>query len=124
MMMRVATTLVVLGAAVYTVSASAGGATNDPTRLVLQRSDFPANTHFSSVRVASTEKALAAAGFQAKVADYVAEIPRGRTETLIVRGRVVDLADAAQARRLFAQYKQDLALNLKLAKVVRLPAYG
>jgi hypothetical protein len=123
--MRVATTLVALvTAAVCAVSASAGDAAKNPLGLVLQRSDFPAKTQWRAARYPSIDKSLAAAGFQAKSADYSAEVPLGSTETLHVRGRVVVLASAAQARRMFTQYKRDLVLDLKMAKVVRLPAYG
>ena len=123
--MRLATTLVALvAAAVCAVSASAGGDAKNPLSLVLQRSNFPAKTRWTAARYPSIEKSLADAGFQAKAADYLAEIPRGSTETLFVSGRVMVLSSAAEARRLFAQYKQDLALQLKLARLVRLRAYG
>jgi hypothetical protein len=117
-------TLTVLVAAALIVSAASTGATKDPLSLVLQRSDFPAKTKWRAARYASVDKSLAAAGFKAKSADYSAEIPRGPTETLFVSGRVVVLASAAEARRLFAQYRRDIALDLKLARAVRLPAYG
>lgn len=123
--MHLKTTLVALAtAALCAVPASAGGAGKDPLSLVPVRSDFPAKTRWSAARSPSIDKSLAAAGLRARSADYSAEIPRGSTDTLHVRGRVVVLADAAQARRLFAQYKRDLALDLKVAKVVRLQAYG
>jgi hypothetical protein len=118
---------VVVGAVVATVcatSALAGGVANDLLRLVLQRSDFPAKTRWSAARYPSVDKTLATAGLQGKSVDYSAEVPLGSTETLHVRGRVVVLASADQARRMFAQYKGDVALNLKLARIVRLPAYG
>jgi hypothetical protein len=114
----------VAAAAIWATSALAGGVANDPLRLVLQRSDFPAKTRWSAARSLSIDKTLAAVGLQGKSADYSAEVPLGSTETLHVRGRVVVLATADQARRMFAQYKGDVALNLKLARIVRLPAYG
>jgi hypothetical protein len=114
----------VVATAICATSALAGGVANDPLRLVLQRSDFPAKTRWSAARYPSVDKTLAAAGLQGKTADYSAEVPLGSTETLHVSGRVVVLASADQARRLFAQYKRDLALDLKLARIVRLPAYG
>jgi len=122
--MRVTAALVVLLAAAWAVSLSAGGAAKDPMGLVLQRSDFPANAHWKAARSPSIDQTLAAAGFQATSADYSAEIPRGSTDTLYVSGRVIVLANAAQARRLFAQYKNDLALTTKVAKIVKLAAYG
>jgi hypothetical protein len=123
--MRVAATLVALAAvAACAASASAGSAAKSPLALVLQRSDFPAKTRWTAARYPAIEKSLAVAGFQAKAADYLAEIPRGSTETLFVGGRVMVLPSAAEARRLFAAYKQDLALQLKLARTVRLRAYG
>ena len=64
-----------------------------PLRLVLQRSDFPAKTRLTSARYPSIDKALAAAGFQAKSADYRGEVPLGSTETLHVSGRVVVLRE-------------------------------
>ena len=42
----------------------------------------------------------------------------------MVSGRVIVFPTAAQATRMFAQYNGDLALNLKLATIVQLPAYG
>lgn len=123
--MRPATTLVALVTAVVcAASASAASSVKDPLSLVLQRSDFPAKTRYTAARYPSIEKALAEAGYQAKAADYLAEVPRGSTETLFVSGRVMVLSSPAEARRLFAQYKQDLALQLKLARLVRLRAYG
>jgi hypothetical protein len=123
--MRLAATLVALAAAaICAASASAESAERSPLTLVLQRSDFPAKTRWSAARYPATEKSLAAFGFQAKVAEYHAEIPRGSTDTLFVGGRVMVLASAAEARRLFAGYKQDPALRAKLARTVRLAAYG
>jgi hypothetical protein len=123
--MRIAATLVALAAAAAcAVPASAGSAEKNPLTLVLQRSDFPAKTRWTAARYASIEKALAGAGYQAKAADYLAEIPRGSTEMLYVGGRVMVLPSAADARRLFAAYKQDLALQQKLARTVRLSSYG
>lgn len=114
----------VVTAAVCATTALAGSVANDPLRLVLQRSDFPAKTRWSAARYPTVDKALATAGFQAKTADYRGEVPLGSTETLHVRGRVTVLASTAQARRMFAAYKRDLALDQGLARVVRLPAYG
>lgn len=123
-MNRRTTVLVAAAAAVFAVSASAAGLAKDPLRLTLQRTDFPAKTDLTSGRYASIDKTLAAGGFQAKSADYLANIPRGATETLIVSGRVIVLANADQARRLFAQFRRDLALDLKVAKPLRLAAFG
>ena len=114
----------VVAAALSATSALAVGVASDPLRLVLQRPDFPAKTRWSAARYPSVDKALAAAGLEGKSADYRGEVPLRSTETLHVSGRVVVLASADQARRLFAQYKRDNALDLKLARVVRLPAYG
>jgi hypothetical protein len=61
-------------------------APQDPLRLVLQRSDFPAKTNWRAARYPSVDKTLAAAGFKARSADYTAGIPRGSTETLFVSG--------------------------------------
>jgi hypothetical protein len=80
-------------------------------RLVFQRSDFPVDAHWKAARHPSVDEILAAAGFEAASADYSAEIPHGSTDTLYVSGRVIVLANATQARRLFAQYKSDLALT-------------
>jgi hypothetical protein len=123
--MRTAPMLVALiVGAVLTASAPGAGAAKDPLSLVLQRADFPAKTKLTSARYPSIDKALAAAGLQGKSADCLAEIPRGGTEALLVSGRVVVFPNTAQASRMFAQYKRDLALDLKLARTVRLPAYG
>jgi hypothetical protein len=122
--MRVTAPLVALLAAACAVSASASGAAKDPMSLVFQRSDFPANAHLQATRNPSVDKTLAAAGLEATSADYSAEIPHGSTDTLHVSGRVIVLANATQARRLFAQYKGDLALTMKVVKIVELPAYG
>jgi len=123
--MRLAATLVALAAAaICATSALAGSAEKSPLTLVLQRSDFPAKTRWTAARYPATEKSLAAFGFQAKVAEYLAEIPRGSTDTLFVGGRVMVLARATEARRLFAGYKQDPALRAKLARTVRLAPYG
>lgn len=123
--MRLAATLAALAAAATSaVSASAGSAEKSPLTLVLQRSDFPAKTRWTAARYPSIEKALASAGYKAKAADYLAEIPRSSTDTLFVGGRVMVLPTAADAHRLFAAYKQDLALQQKLARAVRLSSYG
>jgi hypothetical protein len=123
--MRVTTWVLALTlAAVCAVSATAAGAAKDPLSLVLQRSDFPVKTKWRAARYPSVDKSLAAGGFKARSADYSAEIPRGSTETLFVGGRVIVLSNAGEARRLFAQFKRDIALDLELAKSVRLRAYG
>jgi hypothetical protein len=122
--MRISASLVALLAIVCAVSTSAGAAAKDPMKLVFQRSDFPPNAHWKAVRSPSVDKTLAAAGFEATSVDYSAEIPHGNTDTLYVSGRVIALANARQARSLFAQYKGDLALTTRVAKVVELPAYG
>jgi hypothetical protein len=122
--MRLTASLGALLATVCAVSASPSGAARDPMRLVFQRSDFPAKAHFKAVRSPSVDKTLAAAGLEATSVDYSAEIPHGKTDTLYVSGRVIVLANATQARSLFAQYKGDLALTMKVARIVELPAYG
>jgi hypothetical protein len=110
--------------AVLAASASGAGAAKDPRTLVLQRSEFPAKTRLTAAAYPSVDKSLAAAGFKARSADYLAEIPRGKTGTLFVGGRVIVLASAAEASRLFAQFKRDLALDLKLARTVQLASFG
>ena len=106
------------------VPATAGNAANDPLRLVLQRSDFPAKATWSAVHFPTYDKQRAAEGFQGKWVNYAAEVPLGSGETLRVSGQVVKLTSAGQARRLFAQSKREVVQNLQLAKVVRLAAYG
>jgi hypothetical protein len=122
--LRVATTLVALfAAAACAMSASAGSAVQSPLGLVLQRSDFPPNTKWSSARSPSLEQKLAAAGLQGKAGSYDAEIVRGSTEVLMVSGLVIVLPNAAQARRAFTSYKNPFPATPR--DIVRLPAlYG
>lgn len=123
-MKRITMILLGLAAAVLATSASGAGVAQDPLRLTLQRSDFPAKTRLTSGRYPSVDKTLTAAGLQGRTADYLAQVPRGGTEALLVGGRVIVFPNADQARRMFAQYKGDLALDLKLARPIRLPAFG
>jgi hypothetical protein len=109
---------------VLTASVSAAGTARDPLSLVLQRADFPAKTKLTSARNVASDKKMALIGLPSKSADYLAEVPLGETEALWVSGRVVVFASAAQARLMFSQYKRDLAVDLKLARTVRLPAFG
>ncbi|HUG65713.1 MAG TPA: hypothetical protein VMK83_10885 [Gaiellaceae bacterium] len=121
--MRLATTFVALvAAAVCAVPASAGGAANDPLRLVLQRADFPAKVRWTSQRSPAFEKTLANAGLKGKAAFYSADIARGSTETVLVSGVVIALPNAAQARRAFASYKNVFPATQR--DIVRLTAYG
>jgi hypothetical protein len=113
-----------MGAVVLALPATAGSAANDPLRLALQRSDFPVRASWSANRFPMFDKALAAAGFRGRSADYAAEVPLGSTGTLRVSGQVVVLANVDHARRWFARQKRDLIQNLQLGKVVRLAPYG
>jgi hypothetical protein len=114
----------VLAATVMAASASGAGTAGDPLRIVLQRSDFPASAKWSADRYPMFDKALAAAGFQGKSADYAAEMPLRPTGTLRVSGQVVVLASTDHARRWFARQKRDLVQSVQLGKIVRLSAYG
>jgi hypothetical protein len=108
--------------AVCAVSASAGGAANNPLSLVLQRADFPAKTRWTSQRSPAFEKTLTDAGLQGKAAFFFADIARGSTETLLVSGLVIVLPNAAQARRAFASYRNVFPATKR--DIVRLTAYG
>lgn len=122
--MRLATMLVaLLAAAVCAVSALAGGVANDPMRLVLQRSDFPARTRWTGSRDAALERSLANAGVEGKAARYLTYIPRGGTEELLVSGLVITLSSVTEARRVFGSYKSPFPAPAR--DVVRLPvSYG
>src|SRR5690349_10506806 len=102
--MRLTTTLaLLLAVAVCAVPATAGRAANDPLRLTLQRSDFPAKATWSADRYPMVDKAMAAEGFQGKTAVYAGEVPLGAGRTLRVSGDVVVLANVDNARRWFAR---------------------
>lgn len=113
-----------VAAVAIAVPAIAGTMASDPLRIALQRSDFPANAQWSADRYPMFDKALGAAGFKGKSADYAAEIPMGSTGTLRVSGQVVVFASVDHARRWFARSKRDAVQNLQLGKIVRLTAYG
>ena len=113
-----------VAAAVMAASAAAAGTAKNPLSLVLQRADFPAKATWSADRFPLFDKALAAAGFRGKSADYAAEVRLGSAGTLRVSGQVVVFASADHARRWFVRQKRDLVQSLQLGKLVRLPAYG
>lgn len=94
-----------LAVAWYSVTATVAVAASDPGRLVLQRSDFPAGTAWSSTRATSLERSLKQAGIVGRATGYTAVVPQGKTEELLVSGLVITLADATQATRVFASYR-------------------
>lgn len=102
---RIAIALAAFAAAVGAVQASGAATASDPARLVLQRSDFPAGTQWSSTRNATLERALEQAGIRGRAVGYGTVIPQGGTEDLLVGGQVIVLARAADARRVFASFR-------------------
>lgn len=120
---RIAITLVALAAGVVVAQASGAATAADPRRLVLQRSDFPAGTQWSSTRNATLERALEQAGLRGKAVGYGTFIPQGGTEELLVSGQVIVLARGTDARRVFASFRNPFPATAR--DIVRLPArYG
>jgi hypothetical protein len=110
----------VLAAAACAASATAGTSASDPLNLVLQRSDFPAKSTWSRMRLPTMERTYAAAGLRARVAGYSAQIPRGSTELTLVSGDISAFASVAQARRAFSSFKT----YPSYLRPVRVPSYG
>lgn len=125
--MKIRTAALVLSLAAVlpaATAASAGTSAADASRLVLARSDFPAQTKYTWGRMPpSFGVALAAQGIKATNAYYAADLSRGgSTRYAIVSGLVVATGSAAQAREAYAVFKREL--RRESMTVLRLPAYG
>ena len=114
----IATAAVILAGA-----ALAAEAARDPLRLVLQRVDMPAGAKWTNGRMpASFARGLAAQGLRGRAAFHSTQIPLGTARYKAVDGLVVVVADAAQGRRAFRLFREDLAPRAQ--DTVRLPSYG
>jgi hypothetical protein len=122
--MRKAQGLALLASVTVVVAGIASGATaaKDPLRLVLQRSDMPAKAKYTNGRLPTVEKGLAGVGISGDAAFHHSNIQRRATRTDMVSGLVVVVGSAADARRTYRLFKDDLAP--KPPSIVRLPRYG
>ena len=118
----------VLALALAAAAASWGGtattdAAADPSRLVLQRTDFPSTAKYTWGRVPATfTQGLAALGVKAKAAYASAQLSRSSTKYESVLGTVVANGSAAQARKVYSALKTDLRRGS--VSVLSFPAHG
>src|SRR5262245_56603456 len=92
----------------------------DPSRLILARSDFPANTRYTGQDMpANCINALAKAGIKAKARAYYVDFRSGHS----VSGIVTTTEATAQGRQLYRFSKADMLGNSNRTRI-RLPRYG
>jgi hypothetical protein len=89
---------------------------------VLQRTDFPSTTRWSSSSAPTFERTLGSAGVKAKVGVSSGTVPRSQTEGALVETLVAVVSSGAQAKSAYKLFNGDLAR--RRGDVIRLPRYG
>jgi hypothetical protein len=133
--MTMRSTTIMLGLATalaVTAGALASPAVKDPSKLILQKKDFPAHSDYDASPGADgfdLETALRAKGLDADLDGYVGETYSKDKGMLIVRGAVITTASVASAKRAFdvavkARQAMWKVLGAKYRPFAGVPRYG